>query len=113
MSDPKKTSPEDWHPADIHAALRKAGWSLAQLALHHGYASNSALCNAIARPFPKGERIIAAAIGVKHPMVIWPSRYDSAGQPNRRRSKLLRPKNPPRPSIADMALPRNVQKRAA
>lgn len=107
----KKASREDWHPADIQAALRKAGWSLAQLAVHHGYADKSALRNAVTKPYPKAERIIATALGMS-PWDIWPSRYDANGLPNRPRSRKLRPKNPPRPSIADMALPRNA-KRAA
>lgn len=111
---PKKASPGDWHPADILAALRKAGWSLTQLAKHHGYASTSGLGNVLHRPYPKTERIIAAAIGIEHPMQIWPSRYDSAGNPNRRGGfRPIRPANPPRPSVADMATPRNTQKRAA
>ncbi|GMU44151.1 MAG: transcriptional regulator [Xanthomonadales bacterium PRO6] len=109
----KNTSLEDWHPADIIASLRKAGWSLAQLALHHGYADKSAVRTAVSRPYPKAERIIAAALGL-HPMQIWPSRYDRAGQPNRTGSRRpIRPANAPRPSVADMALPRNTQKRAA
>lgn len=64
----------DWHPADIVAALRKAGWSVRKLSAHHGYAGPSALSNAIQKPWPKGERLIADAIGVS-PEQIWPSRY--------------------------------------
>lgn len=110
---PKKASQEDWHPADIHAALRKAGWSLRQLALHHGYASKSGLGNAIHKPYPKAERIIATALGLK-PQQIWPSRYDRTGKPARVAGfRPLRPANASRPSIGDMALPRNTQKRAA
>lgn len=76
QNDAKKTSPEDWHRADIVAALRKADWSLRRLSMHHGYASPSTLTNALARPWPKGERIIADAIGVA-PELIWPSRYSN------------------------------------
>lgn len=64
----------DWHPADIVAALRKAGWSVRRLSAHHGYAGSTALSNAIRRPWPKGERLIAEAIGIS-PEQIWPSRY--------------------------------------
>lgn len=71
---PKKASLKDWHRADIVAALRKAGWSLRRLATHHGYASPTTLTTALARPWPKGERLIAAAIGVA-PADIWPGRY--------------------------------------
>ena len=70
----KQVGPQDWHRADIVAALRKAGWSLRRLAAHHGYAAPTTLTHALARPWPKGERLIAEAIGVD-PAEIWPSRY--------------------------------------
>ncbi|WP_081093937.1 helix-turn-helix domain-containing protein [Bordetella hinzii] len=71
---PKKTARKDWHRADIVAALRKAGWSLRRLAQHHGYANPTTLGTAMSRHWPKGERIIAEAIGCS-PAEIWPSRY--------------------------------------
>lgn len=71
---PKKAAPVDWHSADIVAALRKAGWSLRKLAAHHNYRAPTTLCKAIEQRWPKGERLIAEAIGV-HPATIWPSRY--------------------------------------
>ena len=71
---PKKASLKDWHRADIVAALRKSGWSLRRLATHHGYASPTTLTTALARPWPKCERLIAATIGVA-PADIWPGRY--------------------------------------
>ncbi|PND33745.1 transcriptional regulator [Achromobacter pulmonis] len=71
---PKKPASSDWHRADIKAALEKAGWSLRRLAAHHGYAAPTTLTIPLNRPWPKGERIIAAAIGVD-PAEIWPSRY--------------------------------------
>ncbi|WP_082439176.1 helix-turn-helix domain-containing protein [Alloalcanivorax xenomutans] len=70
----KARLPKDWHPADIKAALEKAGWSLRRLSIHHGY-SQGMLKNALCRPYPNAEQIIAAAIG-KRPEDIWPSRYD-------------------------------------
>lgn len=73
---PKKAPPApatDWHPADIVAALRKSGWSLRQLSLHHGY-YHQALAKALSRPYPKAERLVAAAIGVPAEQ-IWPSRF--------------------------------------
>lgn len=79
---PKKAVPEDWHRADIVAALRKAGWSLRALATHHGYSSPTTLIAALDRRWPKGQNLIAEAIGVD-PAVIWPSRYlskDSTGR---------------------------------
>ncbi|WP_080962070.1 helix-turn-helix domain-containing protein [Chromobacterium subtsugae] len=63
----------DWHRADIVAALHKAGWSLRKLSREAGL-SDGALNNALDRPWPKAERIIAAAID-EAPEHIWPSRY--------------------------------------
>lgn len=63
----------DWHPADIIAALRKKGTTLAALSRSSGL-SSSTLANALVRPWPKGEWLIAKAIDV-HPEEIWPGRY--------------------------------------
>jgi len=70
---PKKTSLEDWHPADVVAALRKRGWSLRQLSAYHGY-SPQTLSDTLRRPWPRAEHLIAEAIGVT-PDQIWPTRY--------------------------------------
>jgi Ner family transcriptional regulator len=70
----KAASLEDWHRADIVCALHKAGWSLRRLSTHHGYADPGTLTNALNGSWPKGERIIAAAIGVPA-REIWPSRF--------------------------------------
>ncbi|MDN7224193.1 helix-turn-helix transcriptional regulator [Providencia stuartii] len=63
----------DWHPADIIAALRKRGTTLAAISRQAGL-SSSTLANALSRPWPKGEWIIANYLGI-HPSEIWPSRY--------------------------------------
>ncbi|MCA7013743.1 helix-turn-helix domain-containing protein [Dickeya dadantii] len=63
----------DWHSADIIAALRKKGTSLSAVSREAGL-SSSTLANALYRPWPKGELLIASALGVK-PEEIWPSRY--------------------------------------
>lgn len=65
---------KDWHRADIIAALHKAGWSLRRLSISSGYTSPGTLVNALERTWPKGERIIAEALGIE-PAQIWPSRY--------------------------------------
>lgn len=81
----------DWHPADVVAALRKAQWSLQQLALVNGYKSRTAIAHALHRPYPKAERIIAAALGIE-PQAIWPTRYNTDGTTNRTPgSKPMRP----------------------
>ncbi|MBU9826499.1 helix-turn-helix domain-containing protein [Rahnella perminowiae] len=63
----------DWHPADIIAALRKRGTTLAAVSRAAGL-SSSTLSNALSRPWPKGEILISQAIGVP-PHTVWPSRY--------------------------------------
>ncbi|KHN90286.1 DNA-binding protein [Pectobacterium actinidiae] len=64
---------QDWHPADIIAALKKRGTTLAAVSRNAGLAS-STLANALTKHWPKGERLIAEALGVS-PAEIWPSRY--------------------------------------
>ncbi|ECI5354736.1 helix-turn-helix domain-containing protein [Salmonella enterica] len=64
---------QDWHPADVIAAMRKRGTSLAVVSRQAGLASGT-LANAIRIRRPKGERLIAEALGVP-PEQIWPSRY--------------------------------------
>ncbi|MDE9538900.1 helix-turn-helix domain-containing protein [Xenorhabdus bovienii] len=69
----------DWHQADIIAALRKRGTTLAAVSREAGL-SSSTLANAFSRPWPKGEWIIANYLAI-HPSEIWPSRYfDSYGR---------------------------------
>ncbi|WLS79427.1 helix-turn-helix transcriptional regulator [Erwinia pyri] len=64
---------QDWHNADIIANLRKRGTSLAGVSREAGL-SSSTLANALFRPWPKGEWLIANALNI-HPAEIWPSRY--------------------------------------
>ncbi|QKN83444.1 helix-turn-helix domain-containing protein [Scandinavium goeteborgense] len=81
----------DMHPADIIAQLRKRNSSLAALSRQSGL-SSSTLANALNRPWPKGECLIADALGVE-PCFIWPSRYyDDNGKLIDRR-KLIRGMN--------------------
>lgn len=64
---------QDMHRADIVASVRKAGTTLARLSVEAGLHPRT-LNNALERKYPKGEQIIAKAIG-KTPQEIWPSRY--------------------------------------
>lgn len=76
----KKTSRAiDWNNAYIVAAIHVSGTTMRKLSLAHGYGATT-LNNALHRPWPKGEKIIAAAINEK-PWDIWPSRYDEHGNP--------------------------------
>ncbi|MCG9027049.1 helix-turn-helix domain-containing protein [Laribacter hongkongensis] len=73
LTHPKKAVLEDWHRADIVAALHKKGWSLRELSLQHGLSPHT-LKSALDRSYPKCERIIAAALGME-PEAIWARRY--------------------------------------
>lgn len=78
---PKKPAHKDWHRADIKAALEKRGWTLRRLSQARGMAPTY-LANALDRPVPRGEAIIAEVIGVPAQQ-IWPSRYEADGSPRR------------------------------
>lgn len=67
-----KKSAQDWHRADVVAALRKKGWSLRELSRQNKLGAGT-LKNALDRPYPKAEGIIAAALGLT-PADIWPER---------------------------------------
>src|SRR3954453_11875724 len=78
----------DWHPADVLAALKKRGHSLARLSVTNGYHPTAA-GKALKQPWPAIEQVLAAAIGVT-PQEIWPSRYDRQGNP-RKHTQMARP----------------------
>lgn len=63
----------DWHPADVLAALKKRGKSLAGISIAQGYHPTAA-GKALKRPWPALERAIADALELT-PEKIWPSRY--------------------------------------
>lgn len=69
----KKAGPEDWHRADVVAALHKKGWSLRSLSRHVGL-SDGTLKTALDAPYLRAEKIIADALGIA-PENIWPTRY--------------------------------------
>ena len=71
---------EDWHPADVLAALKKRGRSLSGLSVENGYHPTAA-GKALKQPWPAMEQIIATALQMP-PQEIWPSRY-RRGQPQR------------------------------
>jgi len=80
---------KDWHNADIVAALKKRGTTLAEVSRQAGL-SSSTLANALFRPWPKGEWLIAEALQI-HPAEIWPSRYyDPVTHALRNRKKPVR-----------------------
>lgn len=77
LNTPKKPAQQDWHRADIKAALEKCGYSLARLSRLNGYSRTAAQC-ALHMHWPRMERLIAATIGVPV-QDIWPSRYHADG----------------------------------
>jgi Ner family transcriptional regulator len=80
MNDTESTPPQiDWHPADVLAALKKRGHSLAGLSVANGYHPTAA-GKALKRSWPAMEAIIAQALDLSA-ATIWPSRYDPSGQP--------------------------------
>lgn len=74
----KKPVNQDWHQADIIAALHKNGITLAGIARAYGLTNSTTLSHTFLRSYPLNEKRIADAVGV-HPMVIWPSRYNADG----------------------------------
>lgn len=74
----KKPVDQDWHPADIKAALNKKNTTLAGIARAYQLNGSSSLSQTFTRSYPINEQRIADAIGV-HPKVIWPSRYNPDG----------------------------------
>ncbi|MBP2198191.1 helix-turn-helix domain-containing protein [Pantoea cypripedii] len=73
---------KDWHIEDILAAVRKKKKSLAALSRENGLAAGT-LNNALRRPWPRGEKIIAQALGLT-PGEIWPSRYSGGNKKQRK-----------------------------
>lgn len=69
----EKIKKEDMHRADIVALVRKSGTSISALSVKAGLRPTT-LNNALERRYPKGEKIIADAVGLT-PKDIWPSRY--------------------------------------
>lgn len=76
---PKKASQEDWHPADILAALHKRGITLLELSRRCGIKGSSTLSKAMVNTsYPLNEKRLADALGME-PKDIWPTRYNADG----------------------------------
>lgn len=74
----KKTSREDWHPADIVAALHKRGYTLRDIAREEGLNDSSTLSKAMVQSYPAGERRLAKYAGVPL-QEMFPTRYTADG----------------------------------
>ena len=66
---------KNWNRIDIVAALHKSGVTMRELSVQAGLKPDS-LKNALARSYPRGERIIASALKLQ-PEDIWPERYSN------------------------------------
>lgn len=71
MDTQKGISAQDWHPADVKAALEKRGVSLRRLAQENGY---SHFQRVLTTHWWAAEQIVGKALGIS-PKKIWPSRY--------------------------------------
>ena len=71
----QRASQRDWEAIDFVIAFRARGLTWAKLSANAGY-KNTGLRNVVDRRWPKGERVVAEALGVS-PDAIWPSRYPS------------------------------------
>ena len=69
------TPPADWPRTRITRAIEDKGLSLRRLGVANNLSPHT-LKNALDRRWPRGERIIADALGLT-PAEIWPSRYVS------------------------------------
>ena len=71
---PKKASQQDWHPADIVAAIRKRGYTLSDIARAEGLNSSSILSRAMTQSYPAAEVRLAKYAGVPVQQM-FPTRY--------------------------------------
>jgi Ner family transcriptional regulator len=90
----KKASQEDWHPADIIAALHKRGYTLREIARLEGLKESTTLSKAMIDSYPAGERRLAKYAGVPV-QEMFPTRYHPDGTkiPRGIRGKRLRVKS--------------------
>ena len=80
---PQKKAPQDWHPADIIAALHKRGITLRALAKECGLTSPTTLSKAMTQSYPASEKRLADAAGVPV-QVMFAARYHPDGTPKGR-----------------------------
>jgi len=75
----KKASREDWHPAQILAALHMRGITLLELSRRCGIKGSSTLSKAMNdTAYPLNEKRLADALELS-PQDIWPTRYNADG----------------------------------
>ncbi|MHB1333433.1 MAG: helix-turn-helix domain-containing protein [Sulfuriferula sp.] len=109
---PKKPAQQDWHPADVVAALWKRGTSLRRLSIENGYINEQSLRHGVRGCSVRGEQIIAKAIGL-HPMKIWPSRYTTQGERIMQRMTSKTPADIPQVKFTETTCVRNGNNKVA
>jgi Ner family transcriptional regulator len=80
---PERESICDWPASRIAYELKLRNSSFRQLAREHGYAANT-LLNVTRVPWPKGEAIVAVALGQKVE-AIWPLRVQARNRPRHKK----------------------------
>jgi Ner family transcriptional regulator len=65
--------PDDWHPEDVKAAIRKRGWNFRRIARVFDYSPKSP-DRVLYRPWREIELIVGAILETD-PWAIWPTRY--------------------------------------
>lgn len=73
--------PQDWHPADVLAALKKRRSSLSAVARTLGV-QPCTVWKGLRLPYPRVEQAVAEVLGVP-PQAIWPSRYAHRAAPQK------------------------------
>ena len=71
---------KDWHPADVQAALKKRGVPLEKVGPKIGLDRSAGHKALYARPWPRVKIEIATILGLR-PEEVWPSLFDSNGNP--------------------------------
>ena len=77
------TSNQDWHPADIKAALEKADWNFSKISRRLGHKDKRTAYRVLRYPYPVVEQIVSELLGIP-PQTIWPTRYLPDGSPKGR-----------------------------
>ncbi|MCM0018539.1 MAG: helix-turn-helix domain-containing protein [Tagaea sp.] len=77
---------QDWHPADVAAALKKAGVTLDEIGPGIGLDRSVAHKALYLKPWPRVKAEIARLLG-RRPQELWPSLFDRTGaaRPRNRR----------------------------
>lgn len=71
------SSPQNWHPEDVKAAIKKTGVHLSTLSTQNGMAPNTCR-NSLYKPMPRANVVIAQHLNMSLHR-LWPEWYDARG----------------------------------